>query len=117
MAYISYQQLNSLPETAFIGGTEFTMNYTVYEEDGVNLTDISGATVKVRFCPYGQTDYCVLDKAGTVTGTGTFTVVLDAVDTQDLSGKYLQQVYMESFTGVEFRPAQGVVIILPCVVV
>ena len=117
MAYISYQQLNSLPETAFIAGTEFTMNYTIYEEDGVNLVDISGANVRVRLCPYGQTDYCVLDKAGTITGSGTFTVVLDAADTEDLSGKYLQQIYMESFTGVEFRPAQGVLIILPRVVV
>jgi hypothetical protein len=116
MAYISYQDLNSLNEISLIAGTEYTLNYTVYDEDGVNLADLGGATIELAISPFGQTDYCVIQKTGTMTGTGTFTVVLSSADTASLSGKYIQQPIITAFSGAEYRPAQGTIIILPKIV-
>lgn len=112
-SYTSYLTLNSLDEFAMIAGTAQTLNFTMYESDGVNLVDLSGGTIKWVLCPFGQTDYNALEKTGTITGTGTFTVVLVKADTENLSGKYTQQPVITDYLGGVYRPAQGTVLILP----
>lgn len=115
MSFTVYQDVNSLDEFSFIAGSMFSLYYTVYAEDGVNLIDLSAATVKVLFCPYGQTDYIVLNVDGVVTGEGTFRVDLLPDDTRLLSGKYTQQPVIYAFDGTEYRPAQGTCLIKPAI--
>jgi hypothetical protein len=77
MTYISYANLNSLEPTSFIAGTEYTLEYMVYDADGVTPVDIASATNKVLFSPYGRPDIKVLEKVGVASMTiGLFTVTL-----------------------------------------
>jgi hypothetical protein len=110
--FTNYAQINSLAEFAFIAGTDYTLSFTVYDEDGTTPQDIGGATVTWTLSPYGQ-NYNVLEITGTITGTSTFDVVIPASSTETLSGKYLQQMTIDSFYSQRFRPAQGIILILP----
>lgn len=114
MSYLTISQLNTLEEFAFIGGTEYTLEYTVYNTNGIDPLDISSATTKLYICPYGQPDYAVLEKNGVLSmTTGKFTVTLSSTDTATLSGKFIQQPTVIDFEGNEFRFAQGLFTILP----
>lgn len=115
MSLIAYTTINCLEETFMIAGTDFTLSFTVYEEDGLTPADIGGATIKWMLCPYGRTNYNALQITGTITGLSTFDVEISATDTLSLSGKYLQQFEVTSFFGQKYRPAQGVVLIAPAV--
>lgn len=115
-SYTSYSDINSLNEFSMIAGTNYTLTFTVYDSDGVNLLDLTGSTIKWVICPFGQSDYTVLQKTGVITGTGVFTVSLVGTDTATLSGKYVQQPVITDFIGNIFRPAQGTVLILPRIV-
>lgn len=112
MSYVSYSDLNSLEEISFIAGNEYTLEFTVYKDDGTPQ-DLGGSSVFWVMCPFGQFGINVLQKTATITGTNTFTVTLDSADTQDLDGKYIHQPVIQSFSGVESRPAQGVILVIP----
>lgn len=110
--YTIYAQINSLEEFGFIAGTPFTLNFNIYEQDGITPLDMGGATFRWVLSPYGQ-NYSVLEKTGTITGVGTAEVQLDTVDTETLSGKYIHQPVIVSFTNEEYRPGQGVILVIP----
>ncbi len=110
--YTIYAQINSLEEFGFIAGTSFTLNFNVYEQDGITPLDMGGATFKWVLSPYGQ-NYSVLEKTGVITGVGTAEVQLDTVDTAELSGKYIQQPIITSFSSEEYRPGQGIILFIP----
>jgi len=115
MSYLSFSTLNSLDEFSFIAGNTYTLEFTVFEENGITPVDLSGATIVWTLCPYGQPTYSVLQKTGSITGANTFSVSLTAANTLSLSGKYIHQPVITSFAGSVYRPAQGVVLILPAV--
>lgn len=110
--YTLYAQINSLEEFAFIAGTPYTLYFTVYEQDGTTLLDMGGGTFKWTLSPYGQ-NYNALEIDGTITGVGEANVSLETADTETLSGKYIQQPVIVSFSGEEYRPSQGVLLIIP----
>lgn len=110
--YTIYAQINSLEEFGFIAGSPYTLNFNVYEQNGITPLDMGGATFKWVLSPYGQ-NYSVLEKTGSITGIGTAEVQLDTVDTELLSGKYIQQPVIVSFSGEEYRPGQGVILFVP----
>lgn len=113
ISYSNYSSINSLEEFSMIAGSTRTLEFTVYEEDGVNLLDLTGATIKWSLCPFGDFSYNVLQKNGVITGAGTFTVSLTSSDTSSLSGKYIQQPTITDFNGKIFKPSQGTVLIIP----
>jgi len=115
MAFIAYTTINSLDDTFFIAGTDFTLEFTAYEEDGLTPADLGGATIEWMLCPYGRTGYNVLQKTATITGLSTFEVNLLSTDTINFSGKYLQQFEITSFYGQKYRPAQGNFLISPAI--
>lgn len=110
--YTVYSQINSLEEFGFIAGTPYTLNYNVYEQDGITPLDMGGGTMKWTLSPYGQ-NYSVLEKNGSITGIGTCQVQLTTADTETLAGKYIQQPVIISFSGQEYRQGQGVILIIP----
>lgn len=112
MTYVNFQAINSLEETAFIGGTDFTLTFNVFDSDGVTPQNIGGATVIWTLSPYGQS-YNALQINGVLADDYSFTVDISASDTESLSGKYIQQIIIKSFYGQEYVPAQGVVLIIP----
>lgn len=111
---ITYDTINSLDEIAFIAGTDYTFTFNVNDVNG-NPLDITSGTAKWTLSPYGQTDYAAITKDGTISGitSNQFSVVLLSSDTKDLYGKYIQQPIIIDFYGEEFRPAQGVITIIP----
>lgn len=112
MTFVNYAKLNSLKEFSLIAGTEYTLEFNVFEADGVTPLDLGGATVKWALCPYGQPDYTILELTGTITDTNTFQFVLSSASTRTFSGKYIHQPIVYSFLGSEYRPAQGVILFL-----
>lgn len=113
MSYISYSQVNQLEEFPIIAGTNFLLKFEVYEDDGVTLLDMGGASVKWMLCPYGQPSYNIAQLDGTITAVGKFEVELLPITTENLSGKYIQQALITSFLGKVYRPGQGVCLIIP----
>ena len=112
MTYTPYDEINSLEEFSFIAGNNYVVEFAVYEEDGVNPIDLGGATVYWLVSPFGQPDYTELQVTGTITGTNTFEFDLAGL-TNNLSGKYIHQPVIISFGGEEYRPAQGVLTVIP----
>ena len=111
----SYDTLNNIPEISFTGGTNKTFLFTAYQENGLDLLDITTGSATWLLCPYGQFDTTALSKAATITDANHFSVTLEPADTILLSGKYIQQAKVTDSTGKIFRPGQGVVIILHAV--
>lgn len=114
MSFINYNNIFSLEEFSFIAGTEYLLEYTVFQEDGVNKEDISSAQAIFYLFPYGQPDYVVLQKTCTIgVALGTFSVTLESNDTKNLSGTYIQQPLIVDFYGKQYRLGQGRIIISP----
>lgn len=112
-SFQNFAIINSLDDFSMIAGNEYTLVYNVFEQDGLTPLDLGGATAYVVLSPYGQTDYNILQKTATITGTSTFQVVFLGTDTANLSGWYIQQPVIYSFTGNEYRPAQGRILVSP----
>jgi len=114
MSYLLYSQLNTLEKISFIAGTLYTLEYMVYDEDGVTPLDLNSSTTKLYLCPYGQQNFIAVDADGVLSvTTGLFTVELTKAMTQNLSGTYIQQPTVIDFEGKEFRLGQGEIVILP----
>jgi len=111
--YVLYAEINSLSEFAFIAGTPYTLNFNVYEDNGVTPLDMGGGTFRWVLSPYGK-NYNVLEVEGTITGIGTAVVELETSHTENLAGgKYTHQPVIISFTNEEYRPAQGILLLIP----
>ena len=104
--------INTLEPFQFIAGTKQTLNFEV-EDEGVPI-DLSNSTASVEFSPYGQHNYVVFSVPGVISSeqTNLFTAVLTSELTKTLSGKYTMQPSVVDELGVEFRPAQGLVLII-----
>ncbi len=113
MSYTSFSNINQLEEFSFIAGNLYTINFTVYESNGVTPMDLGGATVYWVLSPYGQPDYRIAKITASITGTNTFTVIIPSATSESLSGKYIHQPIIFSFGGKEYRPCQGVLLVLP----
>ena len=113
MSFISYAEINSLEEFPMIAGTDWVLTFTAYEDDGTSLADIGGGTVYWTLSPYGNPEYNALEIAGVIETQYTFSVTIPAASTETFSGKYLQQITIDSFFGQRYRPAQGILLILP----
>jgi hypothetical protein len=113
MSYLSYARMNALEEFSFIAGTDYTLTFEVFEGDGVSPADIGGGTIKWVLSPMGQPEYNILELDGAITSANEFEVEIPSAATQTFSGKYIQQPVLIDFDGQEFRPAQGVITIIP----
>ena len=110
--YVLYSQVNSLSEFAFIAGTSYTLNFNVYEENGTVPLDMAGGSFYWTLSPYGQ-NYSILEIEGEITGIGTAKVEIPSSSTETLSGKFIHQPVVVSFSGETYRPSQGVLMIIP----
>jgi hypothetical protein len=110
-----YDTINNLPDLSFIGGTDKTLTFTAYSDNGIDLLNISSGSVTWFLCAYGQFSPNVLEIAGVITDANHFTVTIPATSTLSLSGKFIQQVSITDFSGKTFRPGQGIVIISPAI--
>ena len=113
MTYTSFSNINQLEEFSFVGGNDYYLDFTAYGSDGYTPMDLGGATVYWVLAPYGQPDYRVAQLTASITGTNTFRVEIPSATSAPLSGKYTHQPVIISFGGKEYRPCQGIVLIMP----
>jgi hypothetical protein len=111
----AYDTLYNLPEMALIAGSDKVLTFTAYAENGIDLLDISTATIQWFLCPYGQFNYPLITKDGIPIDANHFTVTLSNTETLAFSGKYIQQLLITDFSGNVFRPSQGTVIVTPAI--
>lgn len=106
----SLQSTNYLDDVAFIAGTEFTLEFPIYNSGGGEF-QVNGCSMKWALCPYGQPEINLLQKNGVISGSSAFTVTLSKEDTIDLGDIYTQQIEITDIAGKTIRPGQGIVII------
>ena len=97
----------------FIGGTLQELTFDVYDNASAPL-DLSNATCYWVMSPYGNPQYATLTINGAITAsvTNQFKVVVSGSSTENLQGKYTHQPVVLDYDGQEYRPSQGVLIIL-----
>ena len=103
----NYSQVNNLEEIVFIGGTEYTIDFIVYDQNG-GYGNLSGATCSWKMCPYGEPSNVLLTYSGTVINSYTFRVTILANDTLSLSGKFQHQPIIVD-SGKTYRSQQGII--------
>lgn len=129
MTYVSYSDLNTLEEISFIAGNTFYLDFVIYNTADVPI-GMTSKKLEWKLAPYGEKNYNTIIKTelpyvsdgvtygGGVTDLDLYTkrVTLDSSDTENLSGKYTQQVVIiqtnEDLTVTTFKPAQGVITIV-----
>ena len=97
----------------FIGGTLQELTFDVYDSASAPL-DLSNTTCYWVMSPYGNPQYATLTINGVQSGTVTnqFRVTISGSSTQNLHGKFTHQPVILDYNGKEYRPSQGVLIIL-----
>jgi len=112
-----YNQINTLEEIVFVGGTVYTIEFTVYDDTGAPV-DLSTMTCEWAMSYYGQEGSAVYSADFTSTiVVNVFTATIPSSVTESLSGKFVHQPIITDFGGDEFRPAQGVITIIPAIII
>lgn len=101
-----------MEETSFVGGNPYILTFNLYESDGINPLTITGGVTRWFLYQIGQADIPVLYKEGIINGTNSFYINLSNIDTETLSGMYVQQTEV-IINGNVYRPSQGRVFIQP----
>lgn len=106
MSYNSYTDLYKIGEISFIGGSSIFLDFDVSSADGSPFNIVNN-TFTWKLSPYGSKDYVVLTKSTpTLINENTIRFTLTSADTENLSGKYVQELTLvgnEIVTG-EFTP-------------
>ena len=114
MSHVSFDKIYALEETSFIAGTEYTLDFDIFDNLGIPV-DLSGANCSWKLCYYGQPEYAVLTKSATIISTSKIRVLLLSEDTQTLNGKFIQQPIILDGNGSTFRPDQGIIYLSPAI--
>ena len=116
MTQTSYFTINSLKEFSFIAGDEQILIFSFVNDLGIPIDITTGIGRFWKMSPYGQPDIVSISKTTTdttIVDSSTFSINLLGIDTSILSGKYMHQVGLIDGVGRTFRPAQGVITIIP----
>jgi hypothetical protein len=111
-----FSQFYIFEDKSFVADSDYTFNYEFTDSNGVTPFDLTGATVTLLLCPFGQSENNVLQKTGTITNAGQGECKVDLVpfDTHGFSGWYIQQPVIVK-AGKTYRPGQGRVLISPAI--
>jgi hypothetical protein len=103
--------VNTLEAIDFIAGSWQELSFSVYDDTGAPLS-LNGKTCTWELARYGQSDAILTISASTSGSSNVMTTVLSD-ETNDLSGKFLQQpIVYDPIASKEYRK-QGIVIIWP----
>lgn len=104
--------VNSLNEFSLIGGTNELLQFEVNYPNG-DPVDLSSSTTQWTLSYLGDPDNAIITINGDIFEINKFTVVLDGEYTKNLSGKFIQQPIITTFSGEEYRFSQGIITIIP----
>ena len=114
MPNTSYSIINSLEEISFIGGTNYILEFKVYDSAGGEY-NLSGATCTWKMALFGSPEVSILSYSGTITGTNIFEIEILSANTKFLSGKFIHQPIIVD-SGKEYRSQQGIINITAAIV-
>ena len=103
----------TLEEVTIIAGDFLSLEFDVHDEARGGSASLDGYTVSCVISPFGQNDFIVIDQIGVKTGGGKFTVTIPSDETINLCGKFVYQPVLKATSTHQYRPAQGMLTILP----
>lgn len=103
----------TLPTIDIIAGSTQVLNFEVFDKKG-NPMDLEGASVLWYLAQFGNTEVSVLEPViGEIVKDNVFRINLTSNMTKNLSGTFVHQPLIKDIGGEEFRPAQGIINIIP----
>lgn len=106
----------SLDEITFIAGDFFTIEFTIYEDEDKSIADISEYDVSCVISILGHPNDIVLEKQGVKFDEGKYRIELSSDETINLNGKYVYQPLLILNETRQYRPAQGILTIIPAII-
>lgn len=92
MSYTSYANLYKIGEISFVAGSSVFIDFEISEPSGTDA-NVTNDVFTWKLSPYGNKDYVSLTKANpTLVNSNTIRFGLTAADTENLSGKYVQEL-------------------------
>jgi hypothetical protein len=110
---IDYDTLNNLREISLIAESKKVLTFTAYKETGELLNVSYGGNIVWSLYPIEDSSFSFIVKDAEKLTASTFSITLETTDTVGLEGRYIQQVAITDSNENNFRPIQGVVVILP----
>ena len=98
----------NLPSVSIRGGSKEQLQYTFYDKEG-KLLDITGAKVIWTLSEFGYSDITILKKVGILSSDYSSIIILNADDTRDLEGKFVQQITLKDYLDEDYVPCQGII--------
>jgi hypothetical protein len=99
----------SLEQFDVIAGTEFTIEYKVFDQNG-SPANISPYDCYCYIAKYGDYyDGTAIYLTGTKTSTDTFEVLVMSTDTLNFSGTFVHQPVIDDGGTTQFRSQQGLI--------
>lgn len=111
---LEYSDVYALAEMSFIAGNDYTLFFKITDENG-NPGNVSGASFVWYLADFDQRAEPQLTYPGEIIAADEIKVVIPSEDTLNLSGRFVQQISI-SESGKQYRPLQGIVVILPAII-
>ncbi len=105
--------VNSFDEITMIGGSYRELNYDIYDCNNQLLPLSINESLLWELSPFDQSEYTLVSKYGSLV-SGKFILYLLSSDTENLSGKYIQKVTLQTgLPDYNYPLGRGIVNIIP----
>jgi len=102
----------TLEPITIVAGNFFTLEFEVFDKGREEVADLQGYEALCLISPFAQNDFTIIQEKGIIRDDGVFSVTIKSEDTINLLGKYVYQPVLKT-GNKQYRPAQGVITILP----
>lgn len=109
---LSEYNMYNVPAISFIGGSRQEYVFSFYESDTTTPVSLIGAAgILFRLVPYGYTTAIILELSGSLISEDPYnsiSVIIEGVDSEDLYGKFVYQIIIDSYNSGTYIPVQGI---------
>lgn len=105
----SNDEIYNLEKFVMRGGSKTILEFGFTDDEDGSPLNITTSTIIWTLSEFGQPDYTILTKHGTLSSDYSCVVSLSASDTRNIEGKFVQQVTLIDYLGEEYVVAQGII--------
>ena len=105
----SSDEIYNLQKFVMRGGSKTILEFSFDDDESSLPLDIITSTVVWTMSEFGQPDYTIITKQGTLSSDYSCIVTLNSSETKDIEGKFVQQVTLVDYLGDEYVVAQGII--------
>lgn len=102
-------EIYNLQKFVMRGGSKTILEFSFADDESSLPLDITTSSVIWTMSEFGQPDYTILTKQGTLSSDTSCVVTLTSNDTKDIEGKFVQQITLIDYLGDEYVVAQGLI--------